>query len=97
MICIQNPAMNSKYGCLIDSLETRLIAKLRLILRIIHFYSIKQIFRQIEVTGFDSNQYETDQVFVESKDGTKIPLFIVHKKVDFFLLFLISLLVSSSV
>lgn len=30
--------------------------------------------------GFDSDAYETKQVFVASKDGTKVPLFIVHKK-----------------
>ena len=29
---------------------------------------------------FDSADYETKQVFFESKDGTKVPMFIVHKK-----------------
>ncbi|RYD23085.1 MAG: S9 family peptidase [Verrucomicrobiaceae bacterium] len=29
---------------------------------------------------FDGNAYETKQVFVPSKDGTKVPVFIVHKK-----------------
>ncbi len=30
--------------------------------------------------GFDGDAYETKQVFVTSKDGTKVPVFIVHKK-----------------
>ncbi|XP_041479677.1 prolyl endopeptidase-like isoform X1 [Lytechinus variegatus] len=38
------------------------------------------VFRQIEVKGFDPSAFETTQVFYTSKDGTKIPMFIVHKK-----------------
>ncbi len=30
--------------------------------------------------GFDGAAYETKQVFVPSKDGTKVPVFITHKK-----------------
>jgi prolyl oligopeptidase len=37
------------------------------------------IFRQPNV-DFDPNAYETKQVFYESKDGTKVPMFITYKK-----------------
>lgn len=30
--------------------------------------------------GFDGGAYETKQVFVTSKDGTKVPVFLTHKK-----------------
>jgi len=38
------------------------------------------LFRQPEIPGFKSTEYETSQVFYPSKDGTKIPMFLVHKK-----------------
>merc|ERR1712071_531349 len=38
------------------------------------------VYRQIELQGFDSTQFETQQVFYPSKDGTRIPMFIVKKK-----------------
>ncbi|XP_059480155.1 prolyl endopeptidase isoform X2 [Neocloeon triangulifer] len=39
-----------------------------------------EVYREIEVKNFDASLYETEQVFYASKDGTKIPMFIVHKK-----------------
>jgi len=39
-----------------------------------------KIFRQIEVKNFDASMFETKQEFYQSKDGTKIPIFIVHRK-----------------
>ena len=30
--------------------------------------------------AFDPSRYETEQVFYESKDGTQVPMFIIHKK-----------------
>ena len=38
------------------------------------------VFRAPEIPGLDTNQYETKQVFVTSKDGAKVPMFLVHKK-----------------
>ena len=38
------------------------------------------VFRQPKITGFDSSQYETRQVFYTSKDGTRVPMFLTHKK-----------------
>ncbi|MND43253.1 Prolyl endopeptidase precursor [compost metagenome] len=38
-----------------------------------------EVFRKTEVK-FNTSDYETKQVFYTSKDGTKVPMFIVHKK-----------------
>ena len=38
------------------------------------------VFRQPKVPGYNPDLYETKQVFYPSKDGTKIPMFLVHKK-----------------
>lgn len=38
-----------------------------------------EVFYETEV-DFDGNNYDTKQVFYESKDGTKIPMFIIYKK-----------------
>ncbi len=37
------------------------------------------LFRKAEVK-FDTGKYETSQVFYESKDKTRVPMFLVHKK-----------------
>jgi prolyl oligopeptidase len=37
------------------------------------------LFKRIQV-GFDADAYETRQIFYHSKDGTQIPMFLVHKK-----------------
>ncbi|MDX6406918.1 MAG: prolyl oligopeptidase [Blastocatellia bacterium] len=38
------------------------------------------VFRSVTIPGFDPSNYETRQVFYNSKDGTRVPMFIVHKK-----------------
>jgi prolyl oligopeptidase len=38
------------------------------------------LFRQPEIPDFKSADYEMKQVFYPSKDGTKVPMFLVHKK-----------------
>ncbi|MDQ7815914.1 MAG: prolyl oligopeptidase family serine peptidase [Melioribacteraceae bacterium] len=49
----------------------------------IYKYDVKnnksELFRKADVK-FEMTDYETKQIFYESKDGTKVPLFIVHKK-----------------
>ncbi|MEL6930559.1 MAG: prolyl oligopeptidase family serine peptidase [Cyanobacteria bacterium J06600_6] len=40
---------------------------------------VSQLFRQPQV-DFNADDYQTQQVFYPSKDGTKIPMFITHKK-----------------
>ena len=39
-----------------------------------------KVFRSPEIPGFKAADYETRQVFYTSKDGTKVPMFIVYKK-----------------
>lgn len=39
-----------------------------------------KVFREIKIEGFNPAQFEMKQVFYPSKDGTKIPMFIVHGK-----------------
>ncbi len=38
------------------------------------------VFRTAEIPGFNPADYETRQLFYASKDGTRVPMFIVHKK-----------------
>jgi prolyl oligopeptidase len=39
-----------------------------------------RVFRQPKVPGYDQTAYQTKQVFYTSKDGTKVPMFLVHRK-----------------
>ncbi len=38
------------------------------------------VFRTVEIPGLKPENYETKQVFYNSKDGTRVPMFLVHKK-----------------
>ncbi|KAB5554286.1 hypothetical protein PHYPO_G00048590 [Pangasianodon hypophthalmus] len=38
------------------------------------------VFRQVEVKGVQFSDYQTSQVFYPSKDGTMIPMFLVHAR-----------------
>lgn len=38
------------------------------------------VFRAPEIPGFDAVAYESKQVFYTSKDGTKVPMFLVYRK-----------------
>ena len=38
------------------------------------------VFRTVDIPGFKPDAYETKQVFYNSKDGTRVPMFLVYKK-----------------
>ncbi|HYN26247.1 MAG TPA: prolyl oligopeptidase family serine peptidase [Pyrinomonadaceae bacterium] len=38
------------------------------------------VFRTVDIPGFQPTHYETKQVFYNSKDGTRVPMFLVYKK-----------------
>jgi prolyl oligopeptidase len=38
------------------------------------------VFRAPKVPGYNAESFETSQVFYTSKDGTRIPMFLVHRK-----------------
>lgn len=39
-----------------------------------------ELFRATEIPGFDPARFESRQVFFKSSDGTRVPMFIVHRK-----------------
>jgi prolyl oligopeptidase len=38
------------------------------------------LYRAPDIPGFTAAEYETQQVFFTSKDGTRVPMFLVHRK-----------------
>ena len=53
---------------------------------VIYHYDFKKDllleYRKTKVNGLNNDKMETEQVFVESKDKTKIPIFITKQKVS---------------
>ncbi|KAM4724987.1 prolyl endopeptidase [Anableps anableps] len=39
-----------------------------------------RVFREVEVKGINQEDFQTSQVFYPSKDGTRIPMFLVHAR-----------------
>ena len=38
------------------------------------------VFRTVDIPGFKADNFETKQIFYNSKDGTRVPMFLVYKK-----------------
>ncbi len=38
------------------------------------------VFRTVDIPGFNANDYEVKQVFFNSKDGTRVPMFLTYRK-----------------
>ncbi|HXI62276.1 MAG TPA: prolyl oligopeptidase family serine peptidase [Pyrinomonadaceae bacterium] len=38
------------------------------------------VFRTVDIPGFNANDYDVKEVFYNSKDGTRVPLFLTYKK-----------------
>ncbi len=38
------------------------------------------VFRNVDIPGFNPTDYETKEVFYNSKDGTRVPMFLTYKK-----------------
>jgi prolyl oligopeptidase len=38
------------------------------------------VFRSVDIPGFNAADYETKEVFYNSKDGTRVPMFLTYKK-----------------
>jgi prolyl oligopeptidase len=38
------------------------------------------VYRTVEIPGFNAANYETKEIFYNSKDGTRVPMFITYKK-----------------
>ena len=41
---------------------------------------VSTVFRESHLPGFEPSAFVTKQVFLESRDGTRVPMFLVHRK-----------------
>lgn len=41
-----------------------------------------EVHTEVVAPGLDETKFVTNQVFFSSKDGTKVPMFIIHRKVS---------------
>lgn len=41
---------------------------------------VSELYKSVEIEGFNMDDYVTEQVFYSSADGTKIPMFLTYKK-----------------
>jgi prolyl oligopeptidase len=41
---------------------------------------VENVYREAKVEGIKPEEFESSQVFYESKDGTKVPMFITRPK-----------------
>lgn len=42
--------------------------------------NISECFKEIKVPNFNRDNFNTEQIFYQSKDGTKIPMFLIYRK-----------------
>lgn len=48
-------------------------------------HSKGKVFKQVQVNDYVSDEFKVEQVFYSSEDGTRIPMFIISKKVSLLL------------
>lgn len=74
----------------VDFSEKQLVPKVSNSLSEIHIRIplCLKVIHETLVGDFNPSKYESKQVFYESKDGTLVPMFIIHKKVIYLKLYL---------
>jgi len=79
-MCAIKPANNPEFG----STKVRFNYSSFVTPPSVYDYDMKasklELMKRQEVPGFDPSRYETERTFAKAKDGTKIPISLVHKK-----------------